>query len=469
RTRLLLSYLLIIAILALVFVLAILATTSFARETRSNWAAFEMSVVSRTIVSEARMVLRDISQSGGNAREQLIVRLDQLAENSGVRLIWVVRANGQVVHDTGGEWTGQDIRKWFSAETVTTVNGEISKITDANKVDWVTLLPDRQVNERFAIILAMRPQNPLSGFRDQFGMILRRAMLVTVPVALIMGYFISRSVARPLQRMANAAQGIAEGEFGEQLPIEGPTEVREVARNFNQMAQQVSATQTAQRDFVANVSHDLKTPITSIQGWSQALLDGTAGDPQLVRKSAEIINTEAERMARMVQTLLEVAKLEAGQFKLHLRDVDLSHLLEDVYAKLALKAEKKQLDVQVRQTELPLVSADPDRLIQVFTNLLDNAITHTPAGGTITLKLWQESNMAAVAIEDTGKGIAPNDLSRIFERFYQADKSRVRNSEQRGTGLGLAIVRELVEAHKGTIEASSQLGLGSVFTVRIPL
>ena len=469
RTRLLLSYLLIIAILAFVFVLAILATTSFGRETRSQWAAFELSVVSRTILSETRMALRDINQSSGNQREQLRVRLDQLAENSGVRLIWVVRPTWRVIHDTGGEWIDEDIRTLLSADIVEVLNGEVSSITDANGDPWITLLPAQQFNDRFSLLLAMRPQNPLANFRDQFGTILRRAMFASVPIALILAYIISRSVAQPLQRMADAANGIAAGQFGEQLPLEGPTEVRQVATNFNQMAQQVHATQTAQRDFVANVSHDLKTPITSIQGWSQALLDGTADDPELVLKSAEIINTEAERMARMVQELLEVAKLEAGQFKLNLRQTDLHQLLDDVYAKLALKAEKKQIDIQFRQTLVPVISADSDRLTQVFTNLLDNAITHTQSGGTITIKLWQEPNTVAVAIEDTGKGISPDDLTRIFERFYQADKSRTRSPNQRGTGLGLAIVRELVEAHNGTITATSQLGLGSVFTVKLPM
>jgi signal transduction histidine kinase len=236
------------------------------------------------------------------------------------------------------------------------------------------------------------------------------------------------------------------------------------------MTAQVKATQYAQRDFVANVSHDLKTPLTAISGWSQAMLDGTAVSPQEQQQAATIIYQEAERMQRMVNQLLDLARLESGQLELVRHPLHLGQVLNDVYQSLSPRAQEQQIHFTLDVQPTSLISGDYDRLMQVFTNLVDNALTHTPSGGRIHLAVKPHSDKAVEAVvQDTGRGIPAEDLPRIFERFYQVDKSRAQGNGRRGSGLGLAIVRELVEAHQGIIQAYSQVGKGSAFVVRLPI
>jgi signal transduction histidine kinase len=244
------------------------------------------------------------------------------------------------------------------------------------------------------------------------------------------------------------------------------------------MAHQVRAGRDAQRDFVANVSHELKTPLTSIQGYSQAILDGTAADPEMVGRSVSIIHDEAERMSRMVTELLDLARIESGQAVMRREPLNPKPLLENIIEGFHLRAEEAKVSLTSQIDDLPSVVGDGDRLAQVFANLLDNAIKHTPAGGKVMVaaKLVTPSGVQKhrktasqsieVAVSDSGAGIPPEDLTRVFERFYQVDKSRVHTGS---VGLGLAIAREIVEAHSGTIKAESIVGLGTRFVVVLPV
>jgi len=233
------------------------------------------------------------------------------------------------------------------------------------------------------------------------------------------------------------------------------------------MADQVEATRQSQRDFVANVSHELKTPLTSIQGFSQALLDGTASTPEATARAARIIHDEAERMRRLVDELLILARFDAGQMVMARDPVELGPLLRGCVEKLAPQAQAAGVALALDVPERLFVTGDTDRLAQVFTNLLDNALAHTPAGSKVVLaaRPAEDRRAVEVAVADAGEGIPAGVLPRIFERFYQVDKSRRRS---RGAGLGLAITKEIVEAHGGTITAESVVGLGTRFTVRLP-
>jgi signal transduction histidine kinase len=274
-------------------------------------------------------------------------------------------------------------------------------------------------------------------------------------------------VVGPLQALAAGARAVARGEYGHTVPVGGPVEVRELATTFNRMSQQVRAGQQAQRDFVANVSHELRTPLTSIQGFSQAILDGAAGEPQAVAHAAGIIHAEAQRLRRMADDLLELARLDAGQITLRREPVELAALLRACAERLEPRAREAGVALALElPAGLPGVIGDGDRLAQVFTNLLDNALQHTPAGGQVTLSAAAATGGVVVRVRDSGRGIPADDLARIFERFYQVDKSRRR--AQGGAGLGLAIVRELVQAHGGTVSAESAEGLGTTFLVTLP-
>ncbi|WP_153123982.1 two-component system histidine kinase PnpS [Peribacillus tepidiphilus] len=220
------------------------------------------------------------------------------------------------------------------------------------------------------------------------------------------------------------------------------------------------------KDFVANVSHELKTPITSIKGFSETLLDGAMKDENTLEYFLTIILKESDRLQTLIQDLLDLSKMEQQEFSLNINRLNISNLLQETYAILEKKAKDKDISFQLETPKAPaLVEADSYRLKQVFINLINNAITYTPNGGEIKVIVRDEAGFVCVEVKDTGIGIERDELPRIFERFYRVDKARSRNSG--GTGLGLAIVKHIVEAHKGKISVESTPGKGTSFFVKI--
>ncbi|WP_423407630.1 two-component system histidine kinase PnpS [Heyndrickxia sp. MSNUG] len=220
------------------------------------------------------------------------------------------------------------------------------------------------------------------------------------------------------------------------------------------------------KDFVANVSHELKTPITSIKGFSETLLDGAMHDKGTLEAFLDIILKESDRLQVLIQELLDLSKIEQHGFKLTIGKVDLLQGITDVLGILRGKAEEKDITLEIGQISGNMViEGDPDRIKQVLINLVSNAITYSPNHGTITISLFDKKEMVSIVVKDSGIGIEKSEIPRIFERFYRVDKARSRNSG--GTGLGLAIVKHIVEAHKGNIEVTSEVGKGTTFTVRL--
>ena len=249
----------------------------------------------------------------------------------------------------------------------------------------------------------------------------------------------------------------------------GPHEVRDLTQAFNAMVTRMQSSQNSQRDFVANVSHELKTPLTSIQGFAQAMLDGTADTSEARKQAAEVIYNESARMHRMVLDLLDLAQLDAGTADLKMSPLSMPALLNAITEKFSPMANKAGVTISVdAPANLPVLLADGDRLAQVFTNLVDNAMKFTSAGGTIQLQAQMVGGEMQVSISDTGRGIPASALPHVFDRFYQADISRSR-SKKHGAGLGLAIVLEIVQAHGGRISVRSQDGQGTTFVVNLPL
>ncbi len=220
------------------------------------------------------------------------------------------------------------------------------------------------------------------------------------------------------------------------------------------------------KDFVANVSHELKTPITSIKGFSETLLDGALSDKQTAEYFLSIILKESDRLQTLIQDLLDLSKIEQQGFQLSIQPCDLREILNDVSVMLESKAKEKEVDLTVSLPGgLLYIEGDIYRLTQIFINLMNNAITYTPQGGSVHVKVDKHEHYALVTVSDTGIGIKKEEIPRIFERFYRVDRARSRNSG--GTGLGLAIVKHLVEAHKGQISVESKVGQGTTFTVKL--
>jgi len=309
------------------------------------------------------------------------------------------------------------------------------------------------VRSRFAVSVASR---------------LAAAGAVAVLVSLVAAVALLRAMTRPIQAMTRAAESMAAGDYDQQVVVRGSSdEIGQLARSFNRMAYEVKHARELQRQFVANVSHDLRSPLTSVIGFSQALTEDEATTPWQ-RHTAAIINDEAQRMQRLTVDLLDLSRLEAGRLPLAMAPLDLRALLGDIAARYqALPAQRDiRVVVGLGDDALP-ARGDPDRLTQVFVNLLDNALKFADAGGEVRLRAARGRDSAVVEVYNTGAGIPSDDLPRVFDRFYRGDHSRAQRTG--GSGIGLAIVRELVHAHGGAVAARSEQGRWAALTVRLPL
>jgi signal transduction histidine kinase len=289
------------------------------------------------------------------------------------------------------------------------------------------------------------------------------AGLIGLGTSLGIAIFLARSVYRPLKRVTQAANEIAQGKYDHEIELGGPSEVVRLANAFNKMAQQVKLSNQQLRDFVADVSHQLRTPLTSIRGFAQAILDNTAHSREAKLRAAQVIEEESQRMMLQVNGLLELSRMQAGQIEIVRNPVDINELVEHCREIFVKRSKEQRVTLTVAGGTVDRVIGDIDRLEQVFTNLLDNALKHTPPGGEITITTSQsDAYRLEVVVTDTGHGIPPEQLSHIFERFYQAD------TPQSGIGLGLAIAREIVMAHGGEITVSSTVGQGTSFRITLP-
>ena len=299
----------------------------------------------------------------------------------------------------------------------------------------------------------------------------------SLALTILVSLWLSRSIAGPLAQMTHATEEMARGQLNQALPVRRLDEIGRLAMAFNVMAAQVHASQRLLRDFVANVSHELRTPLTSVQGFAQAIADGAARTPDDVAQSARIIMEEAERMHQLVDDLLYLSKLESGQLPIERSPLDVVSLLNVTSERATRRADESAIKLVQQVEDVPPVLADGRRVEQVLANLLDNALRHTPVGGTITLFARPavprvggrggvpETPGVVLGVHNTGSFISPEERHRVFERFYQIDRAREHTG---GSGLGLAICREIVQAHDGEIQMESDEATGTTVLVTLP-
>jgi signal transduction histidine kinase len=452
RTRLWLSYALLI--LAALGLTALILVVYLLRSPLPYRQSFARMLEAQTALLTDRPDLSILPE------EELVRLLESYDAAFDVRLLLV--ANG------GTTWL--DSRPASAA--FTRLPGRLAGLLSGSRLRdqagrvWLYRL-ERLSNRTWLVAAVPRQSVPLlTALRDDILIPFGWSGMAALLLSLLLAYGLARWIGIPLERLAAASRSVPQE--SRPVPARGPREVQELTRAFNDMAARVQASQRSQRDFVANVSHELKTPLTSIQGFAQAIQDGTAGDPAARLQAAGIILAEAGRMHRMVLDLLDLARMDAGTFEVKRLPVDLAAILRQVSEKFAPQAEAASVRLLLEVGELPVLTADGDRLEQVFTNLVDNAIQYTPAAGQVTLNAQYTDGQVLIEISDTGPGIPEEEIGHIFERFYRADPARA-GSGKHGAGLGLAIAREIVLAHAGTISVRSSPGAGSTFTVQLPV
>jgi two-component system sensor histidine kinase BaeS len=303
------------------------------------------------------------------------------------------------------------------------------------------------------IILLRRERSLLSGY--VWGLLIAAA--AGGLLAALAAFLLARRIARPVDRVSAAARSLTRGTHPEPVPVEGAAEIATLAAAFNELAAQLRQAQEAERNFLLSVSHELKTPLTAIRGYAEAVEDG-AVDP---REAAATVASEARRLERLVKDLLDLARMNRTDFSVHNSEIDLAEVAEDAVRRYEGTAETFGVELHAVCDGAAPAIADADRVLQIVSNLVENALRLTPPGGEVRVV----AAPGVLRVEDTGPGLADEDTARAFERFYLHERYGL--ERQVGTGLGLAIVKELTLAMGGSVDVESSPGRLTVFTVRL--
>ncbi len=460
RSRLVLSNLLITLIgLMLVVVVSTYVLAKRNQEANKNRLAHE----SRSVATE---IDRLFAVHGRSIWPTVHTAANILGEH-----IVVVGLNKTIVADSAesvGRVTpeSQGIVQHLNSKALAAERSALSRMQDPNH--FVFQSPIHATGHHRRIVGAVLLVAYVNDVQPAIGPLIAVALAIAVLIWLLVGLYFTVSISRPLLRITAATRAMAGGNYGVRVPGRGQGELSRLATSFNDMAQRVEQSNRVLKDFVANVSHDLRTPLTMIAGFSQALLDGTARAEE-VESSATVIHEEARKMERLVDDLLQLTKLESGLLKLQCHPTPLRPLVQTLIDRIQRSGGDRPIPALLNHVprNLPMVTIDSGQVERALRNLVDNALQYTPPDGTVTVDAasigrgWVE-----IQVTDTGSGIAGQDVERVFERFYRSDRSRERQHGH--SGLGLAIVREIIEAHGGRVRVESEEQKGATFRFTVP-
>jgi signal transduction histidine kinase len=403
-------------------------------------------------------------------QEQAIRSVDEAKQAPGFAAPLLENATGSRIYYAGveifpGERSGlrplnRNVLDWSTLEAGNVETFEFVP-PGTNRAYLAAAFPIKVGTDTFGALVVAKPRAEL---RSRWLVLLGRvglAFLAGIIVAAGLVWYLSRRLTRPVLALSHAADQVAAGRYDADLPEpRGGDEIAHLTERFAEMTQRLAEAQRRERNFLMVVSHELRTPVTAIRGHVDALREGLADDAEAREASLAVISAETDRLARLVRDVLDLARLEAHQFTLEEQEVELRRLLEQAYQSFTEEARRRGIDYECSLLSNPVISTDGDRVLQIVSNLLDNAFAWTPDGGKIGLELSSSNGKVSVAVTDSGPGIGAEERDRIFRPFW----SRAGD----GTGLGLPIARELAHALGGELALDSDVGKGSRFELRLP-
>ena len=418
-----------------------------------------------------------ISESRASSLEQTEQRLkDFYTENgswSGVqslleslplfvndRLI-LADSSGTIIGDTNAQWLGETVQS-------VRLTKPTSIVVSGQEVGKLYLLSSGMVIVQFippgGALSGQPPSSPEQRYLSHVNTSLIIAGVVGAAVAILLGLFLTRQFTKPIRALKRGAARIAGGDLAYRVEVKSKDEFGELATSFNSMAATLDSSEQSRRRLFADIAHELRTPLSVIGGTVDAMLDGVY-EPNPDNLTS--IKEETEVLTRLVAELRDLTLAESGHLKLEVEPTNLAELVQRRVSQAEVIAQGKNISLKTDITErLPEIEADGRRVEQVVANLLDNALNHTPQGGTVTIAVSPDKDGILVSVSDTGEGIPPEHLPYIFERFYRVDDARSRKTG--GAGLGLAIAKQMVELHGGRIWVESEAGKGSKFSFTLP-
>ena len=349
-----------------------------------------------------------------------------------------------------------------------------NRIPDADLEAGIPITENGQV---IGILLSTRlpyQGNPRElEFIERTNLVLIYGALIGAVIALLLGIFLSRTLTRPIRELTRAAHGISQGDLSQKVSVRSKDELGELAEAFNKMSAELSRSVNTRKQMTADIAHELRTPLSLILGHAEAVHDGVLPPTP---ENFEIIREEATRLGHLVNDLRTLSLADAGELSIVPQRIEPERLIQEVAALYQYRIQTKSISLQLDiASPLPAIEVDPGRMTQVLTNILDNALRHTPEGGKIILSAKRSGDQVELAIQDSGPGVPGENLERIFERFYRTDSARQREGDlPGGSGLGLAIAKSIVQAHNGQVSAESDIipageaGKGLKIIIRLP-
>lgn len=463
---------LIAAFIAVIAVSLLLASTAFAYLLRE----YQFQRESDRLENIANLYMAQVMRMARNGASLQVIsgQLDQSADDTDVRVL-LLDERGYVLHDTdNNRFAG---RTFVQPQT----QGHRANVTQIIEDGTVLTVASFPTEPRFSPGLRIAVASPEQSLTNAWRDVLPRlsvAALSALLVSIVIAWWLASTITQPMMQITRASEEMARGNLDPDLTLPNTNdEVGRLSKAFTTMAREVARSHRTMRDLLANASHDLRTPLTSISGFAGALVDGTLSGAEGAREAGRIIGEEAERMRRLVEDLLYLGRIESGDLALERQPTDLAELARAAQARFMFRAQEGGIHFEVRAPEPVVILGDSHRIGQVLDNLLENAFKFTPPTGSVTVTVGVDgartsgprqgrpARSAVLSIHNSGSYIPPEDAERVFERFYQVDKAR---AGSRGNGLGLAIAREIVQAHGGTIGLESTTQTGTSFIVRVP-
>ena len=443
----------IVAIAVSAFSLAIynyyLATIAATLESKAQTAAgMFQNYTETTYLYAARQFLNQFE-------EKNTIEVQFLTPDGEVRMTSLMDISGATPQ-------GEDIEEAIQTKELSTWRGEDTSTQDYLMAASAPIVYNGSVVGVVRLVTSLRLLQ--AQMLKVVGISVLVGMVIIALMVLYASYFI-RMILEPVTRVTETAKRIAAGSYGVQMEVRGDDEMGQLVDAINDMSMKIDQAEKTQSEFISSVSHELRTPLTAINGWAETLYNGEVRDAEDVKKGMGIIVSEARRLTNMVEELLEFSRIETGRFNLSVEPIDIKAELEDAVYTYREFFRRKGLKLEYIECEeeFPPISGDPERLRQVFCNLLDNADKHGGSGGEVDVSIHPEGNMVAIRVRDFGPGVPEEELPYVKYKFYKG------SSKARGSGIGLAVCEEIVTCHGGTLDIENAMGGGCVVTLRLPM
>lgn len=418
---------------------------------------------SKILLTDANIIATNIANYMDD-KNKFDYEIEKKSEEGGYRII-VFDTMGTVINDSNKSDIGKIYIIPEVIDTLKKKDHTVLRKKERRFYSCASIL--NQKSEKIGAVLIVSSAEEIFSVLDEIRKKLFLITIFTCAIIFVLAFFIANLIMEPLKKILAVLEKISAGQLDQRIEIKNKNEFAQLASSFNKMTNKLAQIENTREEFVSNVSHELKTPLSAIKVLTESMLNEKDIPLDIYREFLSDINSEIDRMTNIVNDLLTLVKLDKKRFPLNISDTNLNNMLENIIKRLTPLADKKNIELEFTCNKNIMLQADEMKLSLAISNLIDNGIKYTPSGGKVKINIDSDENFAYITVQDNGIGINESEQEKIFERFYRIDKTRDR--ETGGTGLGLSITNSTIIMHNGNIKLTSDEGLGTTFVITIPL